>query len=377
MSRYRVLIAAGGFAACLWAVAATSATAQPPFGRGRGPGFGGPPDPSVILERMDQNKDGKLTKDEVPEAAWGRLSRADADNDGVITKDELAKLAPLGRRGEGRGPEGLGRGSVGPKESPAAVESDGQKDAAGGRGPRSTRVDAIFQRLDKNGDGVLSKEEFSQAAAQRREFQRRAGRRGGPPGFQGRGPRDFGGSPAARGGNRGGGPGGPAWMQRGRGMGRGGPPGFQGRGPRDFGGPPAARGGNRGGGPGGPAWMQRGRGMGRGGPPGFQGRGPRDFGGPPAARGGNRGGGPGGPAWMQRGRGMGRGGPPGFQGRGPRDFGGPPAARGGNRGGGPGGPAWMQRGRGMGRGGPPGFQGQGPRDFGGQSSAREDETESE
>ncbi|MBX3184312.1 MAG: hypothetical protein KF915_16915 [Polyangiaceae bacterium] len=42
-----------------------------------------------LFERFDANKDGKLTKSEVPEKLWNRLSRADANKDGAVTKAEL------------------------------------------------------------------------------------------------------------------------------------------------------------------------------------------------------------------------------------------------------------------------------------------------
>lgn len=41
------------------------------------------------IERLDKNKDGKLTKDEAPERLWERVSKADANKDGAVTKDEL------------------------------------------------------------------------------------------------------------------------------------------------------------------------------------------------------------------------------------------------------------------------------------------------
>ena len=83
-----------------------SGPGRPPFGRGpmgRGPMSGGPmgpgpsgaagrqgpPSPSFLLERFDKNKDGKLTKSELPEFLWDRLSKADANSDGEITKDEI------------------------------------------------------------------------------------------------------------------------------------------------------------------------------------------------------------------------------------------------------------------------------------------------
>lgn len=57
-----------------------------PFG---GVGRQGPPSPSSLLEHFDKNKDGKLTKDELPEFLWNRLSKADTNSDGEITKDEI------------------------------------------------------------------------------------------------------------------------------------------------------------------------------------------------------------------------------------------------------------------------------------------------
>ena len=63
--------------------------AQPPTG-GRGPRRG-PANPERLLTEMDENEDGKLTKNEVPEFAWSRLSRADKNDDGAITEDELKK----------------------------------------------------------------------------------------------------------------------------------------------------------------------------------------------------------------------------------------------------------------------------------------------
>ena len=59
-----------------------------------------------ILRRfLDTNKDGKLTKDEVPERLHGMFERGDTNKDGLLGKDELRKLAEAqsggGRRDEG------------------------------------------------------------------------------------------------------------------------------------------------------------------------------------------------------------------------------------------------------------------------------------
>jgi Ca2+-binding EF-hand superfamily protein len=65
-----------------------------PMGPGSGPQAGPaygphPPRPAELFDRFDKNKDGKLTKDEVPAGVWERMSKADANKDGAVTKDEL------------------------------------------------------------------------------------------------------------------------------------------------------------------------------------------------------------------------------------------------------------------------------------------------
>ena len=90
-----------------------------------------PPDDMVArLMAFDANKDGKLTKDEVPERMQGIYERADTNKDGVLTKEELtaASASVQPRRTEGRGPGGPG-------------------------GPP---MDLLFRAIDKNGDGTLS-----------------------------------------------------------------------------------------------------------------------------------------------------------------------------------------------------------------------------
>jgi EF hand len=49
----------------------------------------GRPSPKAMIERMDKNGDGRLTKDEVHERFWARLVKSDADGDGAITLEEL------------------------------------------------------------------------------------------------------------------------------------------------------------------------------------------------------------------------------------------------------------------------------------------------
>jgi hypothetical protein len=54
-----------------------------------------PPSPIAdLLARADANEDGGLTKDELPSQLWDRLSSADTDGDGSITLDELIAFTP-------------------------------------------------------------------------------------------------------------------------------------------------------------------------------------------------------------------------------------------------------------------------------------------
>lgn len=52
---------------------------------------------------MDRNKDGKVTKDDVPERMWDRLSTADTDKNGELTKEEFEAF--FKQRGERRRPD--------------------------------------------------------------------------------------------------------------------------------------------------------------------------------------------------------------------------------------------------------------------------------
>jgi Ca2+-binding EF-hand superfamily protein len=65
-----------------------------PGGPGDGHPFFGhrgmtPPSAADLIAKFDKNKDGKLTKDEVPAGLWEHISKADTNGDGAVTKDEL------------------------------------------------------------------------------------------------------------------------------------------------------------------------------------------------------------------------------------------------------------------------------------------------
>lgn len=139
-----------------------------PGGERGGPGGpggfrGGPPPGEMmrmmpVLAALDANQDGKISKDEIDNAAVA-LRKLDKNEDGSLTEEEL-RPDFRGRGGPPGGPDGR-RGEGGPRpggDRPSGDRPEG--DRRGGGNPEET-VNR-FMQFDKNDDGFLTKDELSE-----------------------------------------------------------------------------------------------------------------------------------------------------------------------------------------------------------------------
>ncbi len=156
------------------------------------------PGMDMLMKRLDTNQDGVISKDEVPEQApaflKAMLKRADKDGDGKVTKEELAALRPSGPP---RGPAREGPPKAGPPRGPGR---EGPPKAGPPRGlPKPPSAEAIFKRLDKDGDGKLSLEEFTVGVKAAQAIMVRLAARARPASYHRPGPPcPFGKGPQAR-----------------------------------------------------------------------------------------------------------------------------------------------------------------------------------
>jgi Ca2+-binding EF-hand superfamily protein len=153
------------------------------------------------LKRADADGDGKVTKAEFIKARAADIeagfARVDTNGDGILDEEEAERAAVLMRNALVPGGE--------PGRRP------------GGPPPQGTGADALdapFQRMDRDGDGKLSRDEFAAGMARLREMMQQrggmlpgqaSGRAGGPeegfrrPPQQDGGPQGGGNGPGAAG----------------------------------------------------------------------------------------------------------------------------------------------------------------------------------
>jgi Ca2+-binding EF-hand superfamily protein len=128
---------------------------MPPPGKGV-PSKGGMPEFSMLLQRMDSNGDGKVSKNEARGPFAENFDRFDTNRDGFLAKGEVDEVGRRLQARKGMGP-GLGGGQ------PSLVNLFNQQDAdADGRVSKSEAKGKLadeFDRLDVDKDGNLSRQE--------------------------------------------------------------------------------------------------------------------------------------------------------------------------------------------------------------------------
>ncbi len=226
---------------------AQDAPKGPPPEGGRPPGDrpqGGPPgggDPAArlaeFIKRADSDGDGKISKDEFSnmgkKESEERFGRMDANSDGFVDKEEVGKMAQMMRNAGGQG-QGMRRPEGGPPGGSPGGEG-GFRRPPGGEGGRPEGMrpggeggfrpggdgaprgggmfgdpKEAFKRMDADGNGSVSEEEYIKATEKLREMMRN---RGGQPGQPGQ-PGQSGGFRRPEGGPPGGAPGGEGGFRR-------------------------------------------------------------------------------------------------------------------------------------------------------------------
>lgn len=116
--------------------------------------------PADLFALLDQNRDGKLVTDEIPEGQYRFFERilrlGDKNRDGSISLEEFA-VALKGDPLE----------ASEPLASPTVEKAPTTSDAPS-RGPeQKLHLDEILKRFDKNDDGKISREELPESARER------------------------------------------------------------------------------------------------------------------------------------------------------------------------------------------------------------------
>ena len=160
--------------AALLAATAQTVSAQPPErpqGQQAQRPQGGPADFIERIKGFDQNNDGKITKDEMPERMQAMIERLDTNKDGSIDNKELAalkdRLAQGGQRPQGQpGQRPEGQQGQRPQFNPADIikrvkESDKNNDGKITKDEFPEQMQRMFPRIDTNQDGVIDREELA------------------------------------------------------------------------------------------------------------------------------------------------------------------------------------------------------------------------
>lgn len=126
--------------------------------------------PGQLIQSLDANNDGTIDKGEVPESAHPQFEKvlklADTNKDGKLDRDELRTMArklrdagPAMRKGDAA-PAAAGAGNPQQRFKQMDKDGDGKVSKSEFTGP-----EALFDRLDADKDGSISKDELPKPGA--------------------------------------------------------------------------------------------------------------------------------------------------------------------------------------------------------------------
>ncbi|MCA9081506.1 MAG: EF-hand domain-containing protein [Planctomycetaceae bacterium] len=124
-----------------------------------------PESPDQVFEQFDADKNGSLSREEVPPPMRENFDRIDQNEDGQIDKAELGRAFAARRDGRPGGPPRDGDrprpDGERPRDNPGAFFDRADQDGDGKitREEAPERLRENFDRVDKNGDGAITRDE--------------------------------------------------------------------------------------------------------------------------------------------------------------------------------------------------------------------------
>lgn len=112
------------------------------------------------LMQADADNDGKVTFEEALAAKPGlpreAFDRFDINRDGVLSPDDMTQVAA---KPEGKGPADGSRGELMKRLRNADTDGDGKVSRDEAKAGLPNVTDEVFKRLDRNGDGMIGKDD--------------------------------------------------------------------------------------------------------------------------------------------------------------------------------------------------------------------------
>jgi Ca2+-binding EF-hand superfamily protein len=137
-----------------------------------------------FMQHFDKNKDGYLTRDEVPPALAAQFDRVDRNGDGRLDREEIEQLLQVLRRRFGaeaaKNPPAAGQGNPDQVVRRWLERMDTNKDGKVSREEAQGPLARFFDQFDTNKDGFLDRQELRRAAARIVARQAGNGGNGGP-----------------------------------------------------------------------------------------------------------------------------------------------------------------------------------------------------